>query len=264
MTNRKFETWCETATAKIRYWGDRAAVAEELRGHLEDRYDALIASGCSREEATAKAIEAMGSAREIAPQLGKIHSPWLGWILVTLRIIGIMAISGALILSTITGRWGLGIPVGGGPQTVYLGNLIHYAWETHYYENPTGEIQWEGYHLEVTEAAIVPDGFTLSGPELHLLVGVNTPFWQTNFAVEDQLWGRDSLGNAYRPVRSATEKPEEPGLYCRKLTDETSRQTSLWISLGNFDPDAQWVEVYYDRDGRDLVLHIDLSGGVKK
>ena len=264
MRNTKFDAWCETATAKIRCWTDRSAVSDELRGHLEDRYDALIASGCSREEATARAIEAMGSAREIAPQLGRIHSPWLGWILMTLRLIGVMAITGALMLSTITGRWGLGIPVAGGPQTVSLGNLIHYAWEMHSYENPTGKTQWEGYRLEVTEAAVVPDGFTLSGPELELLVGVVTPFWQTSFAVEDQLWARDSLGNEYRPVRSATEKPEEPCLYSRKLTDVSSRQTSLWISLGNFDPDAQWVEVYYDRDGRDLVLHIDLSGGVEE
>lgn len=263
MLNSKFDAWCQEATAKIRYWGDRSAVSAELRGHLEDRYDALIASGCSREEATAKAIQAMGSAKEIAPQLGKLHSPWLGWTLNALRVVGALAVSGALTLCTITGKWGFGIPAAAGNSTAYLGNLIMYAWEMQKYEAPTGETRWEGYHLEVTEAALVPDGYRLKGPELDLLVEVTTPFWQVSFGVEDQLWARDSLGNEYRPVRSSTEKPEEPCLYSQMLSDVSASRTSLWISLGHFDPDAQWVELRYDRDGRDLVLRIDLSGGVE-
>ena len=38
----KFNQWCRNATRLIRFGPDKEAVAQELRGHMEDHYDALI------------------------------------------------------------------------------------------------------------------------------------------------------------------------------------------------------------------------------
>ena len=89
MLNKRFDDWCRKATAKIRYGPDRRAVEKELKAHLEDRYEELTARGLSFEEATVKALESMGSAAEIAPQLGAIHRPWLGWIYSFVKFVGI-------------------------------------------------------------------------------------------------------------------------------------------------------------------------------
>ena len=79
MDNEKFVKWCETATADIRYQPDRKMVANELVGHLEDRRDALMAEGLDERTATDQALESMGDAKEIAPQLGALHKPFWGY-----------------------------------------------------------------------------------------------------------------------------------------------------------------------------------------
>lgn len=153
MLNTKFDAWCDAATARIRYWGDRDAVSAELRSHLEDRYDALIESGLSHVEATAKTLEAMGSGQEIAPQLGKIHSPWLGWILSIVRFVGITVLVWAMIIWFYSIPWDLGsVPQPARP--VYLRSLIHPVWGITNYENPTGQTDLEGCHFQVKEAAL--------------------------------------------------------------------------------------------------------------
>lgn len=38
-----------------------------------------------------------------------------------------------------------------------------------------------------------------------------------------------------------------------------SAEYDAWFA--NLDPEAQWVELRYDRDGRDVRLRIDLTGG---
>lgn len=79
MDKWKFIRWCNTAAGKIRYFPDWEMVTQELWDHLEDRYDSLIAAGFSDEEAVEKALDAMGSAEEIAPQLAAVHRPYWGW-----------------------------------------------------------------------------------------------------------------------------------------------------------------------------------------
>lgn len=72
-----FDDWCYHAVAEIRFKPDREAVFRELKNHLEDHYEYLLAQGTVPEKAMTLAMEAMGDPEEIAPQLGKIHKPWL-------------------------------------------------------------------------------------------------------------------------------------------------------------------------------------------
>ena len=72
------EYWLDTATGKIRFAPDRAAVRRELRDHLEDRMEAGRAKGLSPYEAESAATAAMGDPVALAEELGRIHSPWWG------------------------------------------------------------------------------------------------------------------------------------------------------------------------------------------
>ena len=75
-----FDDWCYHAVAQIRFKPDRQMVFEELKAHLEDSYDHFLSQGYPAERAQRLAMEAMGDPEEIAPQLGAIHKPWLGYI----------------------------------------------------------------------------------------------------------------------------------------------------------------------------------------
>ena len=72
------EYWLDTATGKIRFAPDRAAVRREFRDHLEDRMEAGRAKGLSPYEAESAATAAMGDPVALAEELGRIHSPWWG------------------------------------------------------------------------------------------------------------------------------------------------------------------------------------------
>ena len=259
MLNTKFDAWCDAATARIRYWGDRDAVSAELRAHLEDRYDALVEAGYSHAEATAKALAAMGDAKVIAPQLGKIHSPWLGWTLSIVRIVGLMALACAMMMLPYSSRWQIGATKPE-PRQVNLRSMISNV-EMNNYDIPMVQARLEGYALQVKEVVLIPDGFQFAGPELHLLVEVSWQPWENGFNVEEYIWARDSQKNVYRPLRYHTEKPDVPCVSCHTYSYGEQGKAFLWVKLGNFDPDAQWVELRYDRDGRDMVLRVDLTGG---
>lgn len=258
MLNTKFDDWCNAATAKIRYWGDRDAVSAELRGHLEDRYDALIASGLSRVEATAKALEAMGSAKEIAPQLGKIHSPWLGWILSIVRLVGITALVWAMIVGWYTGisewsRW-----MRNDARSLY--EQVYSVDDITYYDTPNVRTWVDGYCLRVTEVAVVPEDSMFHASQLHVNVEVTWWPWMDGLAVQDEIWALDSNGTYYHSYDINGIEGTPRIAYTGGLFGLVGKST-WYFAIANFDCDSQWVELHYDREGRDMVLRIDLMGG---
>lgn len=89
--------WLDTATEKIRFGPDRAAVRRELAQHLEDLTGKYAAEGLSPEEAEAAALAEMGSARDIAPELGCIHTPWWGWYWQITRLLLFFALFSAVL-----------------------------------------------------------------------------------------------------------------------------------------------------------------------
>lgn len=67
MSEREFETWLSLLGGMLHLKpAQRTELAEELRSHLEDRLDDLIAGGLSREEAIAAALEEFGDAAGLA------------------------------------------------------------------------------------------------------------------------------------------------------------------------------------------------------
>ncbi len=79
---RDADRWLDTAVEKIRFGPDWRAAREELAAHLEDKIagDLRRFPGMTEEEAQERALREMGDAAEIGRALGKIHTPWLGYL----------------------------------------------------------------------------------------------------------------------------------------------------------------------------------------
>lgn len=248
MGNQDFFAWCQAATAKIRYKPDRESVSRELRDHLDDRYDALIAKGYSPEEATARTLKAMGSPQEIAPQLAAIHRPLLGYLYSITRFLGIATGICAAILVVFC-----------------LGDNFFYHFSTDRYKSygaygedfyePNLSAYVEGYLLRIPEAALDREA-----GELYIqLQATNWPGMEL-FDGFNYFWAVDSLGNCY-PSIVEREYGTNYGLNFRGGTGSSTGFRSWNCSIDGFDCDADWVELRYDRDGRDIVFRIELTGG---
>ena len=247
-----FDFWCRVATAKIRYKPDREAVSDELRGHLEDAYDAYITKGLTPDEAEAKALETMGKAEDIAPQLAAIHKPWLGYLYSLLKGSAILATALVLFCLVIHG------------VSTLLGYLSAAQFDSlpanydnlNYYFQPNVSEYCDGYRFRVTEAGYIASESSFYF-ELEIL---HWPWMDPNNAT-DHIWAIDSCGRYYSPISAQNHN----GIgRVQRLGSQSSSYISLNLfSLCIFDRRAEWVELHYDRDGRDIVLRIDLTGGAE-
>ena len=68
--------FCADVIGQLRCHWEAQAVADELRGHIDDHTDALLARGLSRGDAQARAVAAMGDPVELGRALDRLHSPW--------------------------------------------------------------------------------------------------------------------------------------------------------------------------------------------
>ena len=73
------EEFIAAVCEKVHFKPARKQIADELRGHLEDRAEALMARGLTPRDAVAQAARSMGDPEEIGTALDKEHSPLWGW-----------------------------------------------------------------------------------------------------------------------------------------------------------------------------------------
>lgn len=244
-----FDEWCKCAVSQIRYKPDREEVYKELKAHLEDHYDALIDHGHSMEDARRLALEAMGSAEEIAPQLGQVHQPWLGYAYNIITWLTIAACAWALFLL-------ISVSVNHFHAVVSVANFksLEDDGQDGFYLEPKVSVSCEGYRFRISEAAYSP-----ADEALYLELQTSWWPWMRECAISDHIWAVDSLGNVYSSRWDAhyanIPKLKWGGGF------GTGNLYVTTLGLTHFDSDAQWVELHYDRDGRELVLHIDLPGG---
>lgn len=271
--NTRFDWWCKTAVDQIRYWPDRDAVYQELYAHLEDRYDAATDRGLTPEEAVEEALNSMGSASELAPVLGAIHRPYWGYILFATRCLKWIAVIAVALQLFAFFRY----------NTPSRG-ATHW-----YYENPGAEIVnvWADGTGEsrrvmdfVPSASDTSDGFTFEATRavmtFHDHYTDDTKdayyFWlrvevsglhqwaQLKDIPLHDFWAVDSLGNTYC---SNTECAYTSQRWVSGNLDRTGFFTytmDMWLT--NFcSQEAEWIELRYDRNGRDIRLRIELTGG---
>lgn len=69
----------------------------------------------------------------------------------------------------------------------------------------------------------------------------------------------DSLGNVYYGLRCQAE--EDSHFFALYQTQSGIFSSDAELCIHNFPQEARWIELRYTRDGRNLSLRIDLTGG---
>ena len=250
MDNRILEAWCDEATAKIQYKPDRLAVKAELMAHMEDIYDACTNMGMDPKEARQKVLANMGSAKVIAPQLAAIHKPWIGYLFSLVRASAVAAAAFAIFLAVIN-VWSLMFGIVSANRYDWLPD--NFA-SVDYFCRPNASDSSDGRFYQVTEA-----GYRSQHSEFYF--EIRAIYWPhlRHWGPLNEFWAVDSKGNYYASIHEA-------GYENIPRLDPLGWSTSNCIGhyhfkITDFDCDAQWVELHYDRDGRDIVLRIDLTGG---
>lgn len=263
MRYQEFYYWCRDAVSMIKYTPDRNKVYTELYTHLEDRYESFLAKGVSEKEAEQMALEAMGDARELAPQLAAIHKPFWGYALSFIRVIAVIAL-----VITI----GCGIYYLVDQQPWYTDTLRDWGepqgMQTLVYSGVSdAKDRMDGYTFRVTDVAVWRT--TLDEPingkdysdYLYLRLNVRKPVpWAMGQEALEAMWAVDSAGTYYDTVMRQSTEPD--GIqYMGMIQRKGDQIYDLYFS--SVSEDIQWIELHYDRDGRNLVLRVDLTGGVQ-
>lgn len=263
MRYQEFYYWCRDAVSKIKYTPDRNKVYTELYTHLEDRYESFLAKGMSEKEAEQKTLEAMGDAKELAPQLAAIHKPFWGYALSFIRVI-------AVIVLVITIGCGIYYLV---DQKPWYKDTLHdwgkaQGMDTLVYSGVSdAKDSMDGYTFRVTDVAVWRA--TLDEPingkdyldDLFLRLEVRKPVpWAMGQEALGAMWAVDSAGTYYDRVMRQSTEPD--GIkYMGIIQRQGDKIYDLYFS--SVSEDLEWIELHYDRDGRDLVLRVDLTGGVR-
>lgn len=274
MINGKFDQWCRSATLLIRFGPDREKVAQELFDHLEDHYNTLIEKGFSHEDATAQVLACMGDDKEISRQLAAVHRPFWGYFLRVTRV----AVAVLLCLCLLT-VWDYFSNLKFGIKSYRdfeIFEAASYGGDTGrtllHLSEPGCAFSIDGSTFTVTDAAVFTE--SANGTEkTRFYFRIEQFSWvpwsvqkyyfglhPTHNTISAQFYAVDSLGTVYDSYYTRNE--DEP-YYVVPSGGQTGVFTythECWIN--EFDPDAQWIEICYTRDGRDLRMKIMLKGGV--
>lgn len=239
-------------------------MAAELLAHMEDHRDALMAQGLSQEDAASAALQEMGSAAEIAPQLAKIHRPFWGYVEYVTRCVAYTLCISILFIGLFhISSYGLDSIFD--PQKP-ADSFSHYSQMASVNCVTDSELhasdQFDGYTFTASRFAIW-EWREYPGTEgmacIKLDVRDTTPWVDQNLPFENYLWIEDSHGNHYYNTLYSQEGSKNIAVYAR---EERLFFTSYELMLFSFPlQETEWIDIHYDRDGRTFLLHIDLSGG---
>lgn len=253
MSKWKLDRWCVHATKLIKYPPDREAVRQELWEHLCDSYDKHISRGMEHDAAVDAALHAMGDADEIAPILGAIHRPFWAYFLNVSKVLLIAALCVCLVVCSCY--------IYENPFTKsYLPDFESYGYVRTHDLHPQESVSLDGYTFSVEKAEIwrSPDS---TREECYIIMEVTNPLpWAAPSSAVEHFYAIDNLGNYYQPnlnfnilsTKAVAVYWDRTGLFTYTYT----------MSLWDFSSDnVQWLQLCYDRPGRDLKLPIDLTGG---
>lgn len=273
MENPAFRRWCVCAVDRIRFRPDRERVRAELYAHLEDRCAAFVEAGLPPAEAEKRALAAMGSAEETARQLGEIHRPFWGYFLRAARVLLVLAALAALFVLP---RWirsqGLVLLPGGvDTQWIYsetAREVCGVDYTRTFYGEPKTRAFSDGYRFTLTRAAawhaegVTEDGAAVVEDSFYLTVEAFNPRpWAQQSGVLRSFYAVDSLGNVYGAFDRCGYNGKSQTLAGNSYRTGLCVVTwELWLS-GYRAQGADWIELRYDRAGRDVRLRVDLRGG---
>lgn len=267
---RYIEQWCDAAVSYIRFPPDRPPVRQELLEHMQDKYDGYIQESMAPAQAESRVTKEMGEARETGLLLRKIHKPYLGWVWRATQWVLVIA----LILAVYNGvQWARDLYISDGPPL--LGAKNWYETTTYEYDRGSSERvlylepncsdRSDGYTFTVTKVAYWEGTYTDEDGtrdinSFYFLLEVTNPRpWAGYTDAPRWFYAVDSLGNYYDSCYEYD--GESPAL--RGNAAQTGLFTDTWNiwATSYVSQDADWLELRYDRDGRDISLRIDLTGG---
>ncbi len=277
--NASWKSWALRVCSHIRFKPDRGPVEEELLAHLEDRAEALCQSGMGRERAEKQALVSMGDADEVGRRLAVVHKPLLGYlwlwsrrVLILCIVVAVWAAFGFserndfdLYVATDEIRYWLDES---GGYSEYYADVEDM---THTELSPDCVDESDGYTFTIPAAAVhraAPsrdeEGNILNEyTHLTLTVRAVTRFPSLEGCVSFRdFYAVDDLGNVYISYNQAARATWNGQKVLMGDRGPIDPWTSLYQArLTSLDPDAKWVELRYDREGRDIRLRIDLTGG---
>lgn len=263
---RYIKQWCDMAVSYIRFKPDRPAVRQELLEHMQDKYDSYIEEGLTPSQAEKRTIREMGSERETGLLLRQIHKPYLGWLWRatqwTLVIVLIVAVVNGV-------KWGKNLRFYEDKYDPFITSYEDEETGTGraeqvLYLEPNVSTECNGYTMTVTK---VGHWKNVGGNEERFLIRLEVfdprP-WAGSTDALYWLSAEDSLGNVYCPYFEHLSQGEwalEP--YVDKGITQRTLFTDTWdVCLMNYvSHDADWIELRYDRGGKEFTIRIDLTGG---
>ena len=270
MTIWKFKNWCDAAVDGIIFPPDREQVHKELLDHIYDHYDALVEQGVDKETAQTLALAAMGDAKEIAPQLAAIHRPFWGYLLRFTRFALIVTLCAAILLTVgqvfRTSYHDFSEYNNLDPFTDTVNELEDSTYSRVFYAEPNQSVQSDGYTITLTQAATWyadhhdRESDPYDGYNFYFQMEIFNPRpWAAYSNIPRWFWAVDSLGNTYdcfhEGIVNFAPYIAGNGYHTGPLT----YTHDMWINDFRSE-DAEWIDFHYDRDGRNLVLRLDLTG----
>lgn len=259
----RLRRWCSDAALGIRVSPDKELVEQELYDHLYDRMAGLIAEGMDGNSAEKALMEFMGNPLDINAPLGQLHRPFwtlaLRWahrimavlLVLTMFCYGLHYLDTTFFRNTIV-KFDKSAP----PP---LSGTHQLLWQ----DTPNVAVTSEGYRIKAYQTSLW-HSISLDGDEralLNIQIKITNPIpWSEKPDFGAWIWAEDSLGNTY--VCGGQDTPaKEPAIQSTQYhTGPTSYILDLWI-FQYVSEDAQWLDLHYDRDGRDITFRIPLSGG---
>ena len=282
----EFDWWCKRATKGIKYRPDRQEVYSELYQHIEDRYLDFLDQGMKEDKAIQMTLCVMGEAEEIAPQLAAIHRPFWGylyslckWGFVMLAVIALLKsvpwINSHLDTIQYPLVYTCGFSDGLNPYEVLTKDELPHTRNCLFYSQPDCRASSDGYTFSVSNVALWRDpcdatNSSEQSDHLYILLDITNPLpWLEFTDVTDWFWAKDSSGNYYysnneyasrKYAEDEYSNPEPSLIVSLDQTGFFTYISFIWVRGFDYD-NSEWIELHYDRSGRDIVLHIDLTGG---
>ena len=250
--------WLRIATAGIVSPKEREQAKQELKDHIVDHMDALLAAGFSAEDAEKHAVFAMGNPETTAKLLRKVHQPILTKLLQVTKwmtiVLAIVTVWNTLLFSD----WGSWIkqyiPAKSEKQhlehLVPDDNLVQWVAAV----CPDDRVQAGDYTVSFRYVTALWNAQSASGVvEISLLF---TPrfFWQKDANPQPLFVLRDAAGHTWRTTQQMAK-----GLHT--VSYPGRRQVYLYAIL-DFFPENGQLELAYTGIGDQFTLPIDLTGGV--
>lgn len=243
---------------------------QELLEHMEDHFDALVQEGLTAQEAERQTLAAMGDADETGAALAKVHKPYLGWLYVAAK--WLVALSAVLLLM-VSCSTGMDFSGYGFPEPFQglatESDETHRREITYLYPNCTDKCNGYTFSLPVVthrrdtwveKQENMPQ--TYEAVYFVLEAAHPLPWAGSPDGLRESIYAVDSEGNLYpNRCQKVSHSDYEEREVCGNPVGRTLLRYRFEMWISTLDPDAEWVELRYDRMGCSFALRIDLTEG---